>query len=286
MSDAVAAIVSTDPFPEWVLAHARGLRVVARVGVGVDSIDVAAATDHGVLVTVTDGDNHRDVADHTLAMMLGLTRRLPENDASVRDGAWDRAGPLTPRSVRHLTVGLVGLGRIGQAVAERLRPFGCQVVATDPVWPADSPGVRPVGFDELIATSDVVSLHLPLTPATRGMFSRRVFDAMRPGSVFVNTSRGGLVDEAALVAALERGHLAGAGLDVFPDEPRFDRRLAKLSNVILTPHVAALSGASIEAMTRSATDSVLAVLRGEVPSTALNPQAAEAAAARRDAVPT
>lgn len=274
MAGAHAAIVSTDPFPASTLAALPDLRVLARVGVGTDSIDLAAATDHGVLVTVTPNANHLVVADHTLALILSLVRRLPEHDASVRAGRWDRAGALTPRDLRSLTVGLLGFGRIGQAVAQRLLPFGPRLIASDPLGVPVDAAVAGVDFDTLVAASDVLSVHVPLTDQTRGLIDAAAMERMPRGAVLVSTSRGGVVDEQALAAALASGHLAAAGIDVFGVEPPAGSPLLGLPGVILTPHVGGLSDGSIEDMTGQATRSVLAVLAGEVPASAVNPQAA------------
>ncbi len=278
MAGAQAAIVSTDPFDAPTLAALPDLKVIARMGVGVDSIDVSAASARGVLVTTTPGANHGVVAEHTVAMILSLVRRLPENDASTKAGNWDRAGALTPRTLSSMTVGIVGMGRIGRAVASAVRSFGAEVLCVDPGIESESvDGVQVVDFTELIARSDLVSLHMPSTPGTRGLFDAKTFARMKPGALIVNAGRGDAIDERALVSALETGQLAGAGLDVFEREPHIADRLREMPNVILTPHTAALSVESIEAMMTSAVSSVLAVLDGLVPDTAINPEAVERA---------
>jgi phosphoglycerate dehydrogenase-like enzyme len=273
MDGAQAAIVSTDPFTERVLHALPDLRVLARVGVGTDSIDLKAATSCGVLVTTTPDANYRMVADHVLAMMLALVRRLPENDASIRAGNWDRAGSLTPRDLGTMTVGLLGFGRIGRAVAARLAPFGPRLLASDPQGvPADA-GVQGVDLETLARCSDILSVHVPLTEHTRGIVSASFIERLPPGAVLINASRGGIVDEAALAAALERGHLAGAGLDVFEQESPTGSRLLGLPQVILSPHIGGLSHESIADMTRQAAQSVLIALQGREPVGAVNPEA-------------
>jgi phosphoglycerate dehydrogenase-like enzyme len=212
LTGAVAAIVSTDPFDAAVLAACPGLRVIARVGVGVDSIDVDAATALGVAVTITPGANEATVADHTVALMLAALRRVCEHDGAVRRGQWNRTGPHTPWLLSGGTVGLIGFGEIGRGVARRLAGFEVRVLATDPIAPRDA-AVQAVTLDELLSQSDVVSLHAPLQPSTRGMIGARELALMRPDAVLVNTARGGVVDEAALVRALERGRLGAGGLD-------------------------------------------------------------------------
>jgi phosphoglycerate dehydrogenase-like enzyme len=270
-SGAVGAIVSTDPFDARVLAASPDLRVIARVGVGLDSIDVDAATAHGVAVTVTPGANEATVADHAVALMLCLIRRVVEHDAGVRRGEWNRTGRHTPGTLSGMTVGLVGYGHVGRRVAERLIGFGVRILVTDPL-PARDARVLAVEFDRLLADSDVVSLHAPLTPETRGLIARRELAAMRSGAVIVNTSRGGMIDEDSLADALLSGHIAGAGLDVFACEPPGSSRLLELPNVVLSPHVAGLSGPSVAEMTRRATTSVIQVLEGRVPTDLANPE--------------
>lgn len=261
VADAAGAIVSTDPFDRGVFEAAPRLRVIARVGVGVDSIDLEAATDAGVVVTTTPGANTETTADHTLALMLATLRRIVEHDASVRRGEWNRAGELTPWDLHGLCVGIVGLGGIGRAVVERLRGFGAEIVVADPAF-ASADGAELVTLDELLVRADIVSLHVPLLDVTRGLIGAREIALMRPEAILVNTSRGGLVDEPSLVEALLGGRLRAAALDVFEDEPLLAPELLELSNVVLTPHIAGLSVGSIAAMTRQATRSVLDVLGG------------------------
>jgi phosphoglycerate dehydrogenase-like enzyme len=252
----VAAIVSTDPFDRGVFRAVPDLRVIARVGVGTDSIDLDAATEAGVVVTTTPGANRETAADHALAMILAALRRLVEHDASVRRGEWRRGGDMTPWDLHGTTVGLIGYGEIGRAVGRRVAGFGARVLACDPVEPAT------VELGELLDRADVVSLHLPLTDATRGIVGAAELARMPAHAVLVNTSRGGLVDEPALVEALRSGRIRAAALDVFADEPHLPDGLAGLPNVVLTPHIGGLSERSIARMTELATDHVLAVLGG------------------------
>lgn len=252
----VAAIVSTDPFDGSVFHAAPRLRVVARVGVGTDSIDLDAATAAGVVVTTTPGANRETAADHALAMILAALRRVVEHDASVRRGEWRRGGELTPWDLHGTTVGLVGYGDIGRAVGRRVAGFGARVLACDPAAADGEP------LATLLERADVLSLHLPLTPATRNLIGAAELARMPAHAVLVNTSRGGLIDEPALVAALRAGTIRAAALDVFADEPRLTPGLAGLPNVVLTPHIGGLSERSIALMTERATDHVLAVLAG------------------------
>jgi phosphoglycerate dehydrogenase-like enzyme len=269
--DAVAAIVSTDPFDASVFGAAPRLRTIARVGVGTDSIDLEAATAAGVVVTTTPGLNQETTADHAVALLLAALRRLPEHDASVRRGEWSRAGALTPWDVHGTTVGLVGCGAIGRKVARRLAGFGVRLLVCDPAAPAVGPWEL-VDLPTLLERADAISLHLPLTRGTRGLIDARRLAAMRPTAVLVNTSRGGLVDEGALQRALADGRLRAAALDVFADEPAVPPGLAALPNVILTPHIAGLSERSIARMTERATQHVIDVLRAAPdPAVVANP---------------
>jgi phosphoglycerate dehydrogenase-like enzyme len=260
-ANAVAAIVSTDPFDRRVFAAAPRLRAIARVGVGTDSIDLAAATEAGVVVMTTPGANRETTADHALALILAALRRVVEHDSSVRRGEWRRGGDLTPWELNRTTVGLVGYGEIGRAVARRLRGFDVELLVCDPVARSGR-SVESVELPQLLRRSDVVSLHIPLTDATLGLIGEAELALMRRSAVLVNTSRGGLIDETALAGALVAGRLRGAALDVFADEPDVPRALADLRNVILTPHIGGLSERSIVSMTERATSHVLDALQG------------------------
>lgn len=247
------------------------LKVVARVGVGYDAVDVPAATARGVAVTVAAGTNHECVAEHTFALLLAFTRLIPLRNSLIHAGGWPRH---FSRPLRGQTLGLAGLGRIGKAVAVRAIAFGMTVIAFDPL-PAEMVGVERVTWDELLARSDYLSLHLPLTPATRHVMNAAAFARMKPGAVLVNTSRGGLVSEPDLVAALRSGHLAGALLDVLEQEPPpADHPLMGMANVLFTPHAAGVDTKSLGDMARSAAESIVAIGRGVWPAEkVVNPQA-------------
>jgi phosphoglycerate dehydrogenase-like enzyme len=272
MRDAVAGIVSTDPFDRAVFAACPRLQALARVGVGYDTIDLDAATEAGVAVTITPGLNGETVADHTLALMLACIRRVVENDASVRRGEWERGGRHLGSALSGATVGLVGLGGIGRAVARRLAGFGVRILGHDPAA-ADVDGVERMPLDELLRGSDVVSLHLPLLPVTHGLIGEREIALMRPGAILVNTSRGRLVDEGALVRALQEGRLAAAGLDVFEHEPPRSSPLLALPRVVLSPHIGGIGEDAQQAMLEMAVGAVLAVLDGREPGGLVNPAA-------------
>jgi len=263
------AIVSTDPFDAAVLGAATGLRVIARVGVGTDSVDVAAATRHGIAVCITPGANAATTADHAVALMLSALRRIPEHDRAVRAGGWPRGHDATPWELSGATIGLVGYGTIGRLVARRLDGFAVRILAADPEPVGDD--VELFELDELLRACHVVSLHAPLTPATAGLMDRRRIALMRRDAVLINTARGGLIDEPALIDALEARRIRAAALDVFADEPPASARLRRLPNLILTPHVGGVSERSVAEMTRQATAAVLAVLDGGRPDGLVNP---------------
>lgn len=273
VGDAVAVIASTDPFDADVFAACPNLRVIARTGVGVDAIDVAAATDAGVVVATTPGANEEAVADHALAMILALQRRLAENDSAIRAGRWDRAGDLTPADLYGATIGLIGSGVIGRAVIRRLQGFGSTIVVFDP-YLTDAPhGTELVDLPTLLERSDAITIHAPLTEDTRGLLGSAEFAAMKQGAFVVNVSRGGILDEQALAQSISSGHLGGAGLDTFEREPIGESALREMPTVILSPHIAGLSHRSIAAMTQQATQAVLDVLAGRQPAHAVNPEA-------------
>lgn len=269
-ADASGAIVSTDPFTADVLRDSPNLQVIARVGVGIDSIDVDAATELGVAITTTPGANETTVADHAIAMMLALLRRIPQNDAGVRRGEWNRTGAHTPRLLTGCTVGLVGYGNIGRRVAHRLAGFDVDLLVTDPfVAASQTPGA--VELPELLARADIVSLHCPLIPSTRHLIDDEALHRMQPHAVLVNTSRGEVVDERALHRALTGGVISGAALDVFEVEPPHDSPLLDLPNVVVSPHVGGLSTASVAEMLRRSTGYVIDIIEGRVPEGLANP---------------
>ncbi|MFS8035588.1 phosphoglycerate dehydrogenase [Xanthobacter sp. AM11] len=247
-----------------ILAAHPGLTVIARRGVGYDRVDVAAARDLGRVVTIAAGANDPAVADHTLALMLAVLRRLRASAAAIAAGDWRVVSGF---DLTGKTVGLVGLGRIGRAVARRLAGFDVRVLATTRTPDPSLPGIAYVSLPRLLAESDVVSLHAPLVPETRHLIDAAALAGMKRGAVLVNTSRGGLVDDAALLAALEAGHLAGAGLDVFEAEadPALQgvaQRLAARSDVEATAHAAGSSREGLERGNLIAAQCVLAVLEG------------------------
>jgi D-3-phosphoglycerate dehydrogenase len=223
------------------IAAAPRLRAIARAGTGVDNVDVPAATARGIVVMNAPGANSVSVAEHAIALMLALSRAIPAADAAMKRSVWDKKR-LTGAELRGKTLGLVGLGRIGQEVAARARAFGMDLVAYDPFISeqvAAGLGVHLLQLDDLCARADFISLHVPATPETRHLLNADRLARCRPGVRIVNTARGELIDEAALADAIDRGQVAGAGLDVFETEPPTDTRLTRLPQVVATPHIAA-----------------------------------------------
>jgi glyoxylate reductase len=255
------------------LEAAPRLKVVANHAVGYDNVDVATATRRGVVVTNTPDVLTDATADFTFALILAAARRLGEGEVLARSGAWTGWAPdqLLGQSIAGRTLGVIGFGRIGQAVARRAAGFRMQVVYSSPREVAGA-GARRVEVAELLAASDVVTLHCPLTPATRHIIDAAALASMKPTAVLVNTARGACVDEGALAAALERGAIAAAGLDVFEKEPSIHPALLASRKVVLAPH---LGSATLEArggMARLCAEAVAAVLAGRRPAHAVNPE--------------
>lgn len=252
------------------IASAPSLEVVGRAGVGTDNIDLDAAREAGVTVVYTPEQNAISVAELVMGLMLSLSRHIPAASLSARAGEWDRHR-FTGAELYGKTLGIVGLGRIGHRLGIRARAFGMDLVAYDPFVRADGVAASELrtpmlGFHELLARSDFVSCHMPLTTETAHLFDDDAFAAMRPTAYFVNAARGGVVDETALTRALAEGRIAGAALDVREAEPPADSPLNQMENVILTPHIAALTREAQERVVSSLCRDVGAVLRGETPA--------------------
>jgi D-3-phosphoglycerate dehydrogenase len=259
------------------LARTPNLLVVSMHGAGYDTVDVAACTEAGVLLVNQSGGNAEGVAEHALAMMLSLLKRIPESDSWVRQGRPHKRAELLGRDLLGKTVGIVGLGNIGRRVAELTRgPFRCRVLAYDPYLDAATcaeRGAEKVEFATLLAESDVVTIHCPRTAETEGMFGAAEFARMKKRAVFVNTARFGIHDEAALRGALESGHLAGAGLDVWQREPPpKDHPLLALDTVIASPHVAGVTEDSRCRVAQFAAEQLLGIFAGERPPRLINPE--------------
>lgn len=263
-------LVLREPITARVLDAMPDCKVVGRFGVGLDTVDVPAASARGVRVTNVPDSNASEVAAHAVAMIMSLVRRLPHFNAAIRAGTWDylRTGGGI-RRIEELALGLAGFGRTGQRVAAAALAIGFDVRVYDPFVAPDvltEKGLRPVTLEEVVTDSDIVSLHLPLNEQTRNVLDRDAIASMRPGAIIVNVSRGGLVDEAAVAEALESGALSGAGLDTFETEPLpADSPLRTNPHVLLSPHAAHYSRESYRETIRKAFEDVARVLRGEEP---------------------
>jgi D-3-phosphoglycerate dehydrogenase / 2-oxoglutarate reductase len=273
--DAAAILTLDEPLTSRVIASLRRCRVISRFGIGVDKVDLDAATSAGIVVTNVPDYCVDEASDHALALMLAVERRIPALDAAVRAGTWDTAAVAgRVRRLRGRRAGVIGFGRLGARFACKAAALGLEICVHDPFveHPAiESSGARPLPLDELLATSDVVSLHIPLTPDTRHLLDRRRIFSMPEGAVLINTSRGGLVDEVALVDALRQGRLGGAGLDVFEQEPPGrGHPLLTLPNVVVTSHSSHYSLESGAEMRNRAFRNVAEVLAGRPPLSPVN----------------
>ena len=271
----------TEKVDEDLLREAPNLRIAANVAVGFDNIDVAACTKRGVAATNTPGVLDETTADFAWTLLMALARRLSEAEALARSGNWKNwdLDQLVGTDVWGKTLGIVGFGRIGRAVARRARGFQMKVIYTDAVRLAEELEKElKVEFREmnaLLAESDFISVHVPLLPETRGLFDSPKFYRMKPTAFLINTSRGPVVDEAALVAALESGKIAGAGLDVYENEPFIHPGL-KRANVVLAPHIASASLETRTKMACIAAENVVALFTGQRPPNVLNPEVLKA----------
>jgi phosphoglycerate dehydrogenase-like enzyme len=270
LKGAAAVIAGGEYFTEEVLSQLPDLRVIARAGVGYDRVDVAAATRHNVAVTITPTANHECVAEHTLALLLALTRNVVGHHHDVHVGNWKRRVMLP---LRGKTLGLIGLGRIGRSVAIRAAAFRLKILAYEKFPDYDfvrAHGIELVDIPPLLAQSDYVSLHVPLNDETHGLINQASLAKMKPGSFLVNTARGGLVVEKDLHAALKSGHLAGAALDVFEEEPTpVGNPLLQLDNVVATPHLAGGDTQSNEDMATESAQNIIALAQGGWPAASI-----------------
>ncbi|MGN6315701.1 C-terminal binding protein [Trinickia sp.] len=257
------------PVSAEAIAAAPRLRIVARLGVGLDNIAVEAATARRVLVTNVPDYCVEEVSDHAIGFALAWTRGLIVFDREVRAGRWMPADAQL-RRLSKLTCGLIGYGRIGRATARKFAAFGCRVLAHDPFMPAQAEGVQAVGLDELLAKSDIVVVHAPLIESTHHLVNRERIASMKPGSLLINVSRGGIVDTAAVVEALQSGRLSAAALDVLESEPAVPADLLAQPGAMLTPHVAFSSDASLLELRERAAHEVVRVLRGDTPRNPCN----------------
>jgi D-3-phosphoglycerate dehydrogenase len=242
------------------------VRVISRFGIGVDNVDIEAATKKGIVVTKVPDYCIDEVSDHAMALLLAAVRKIPFSNKQVHAGTWKMPEVVPIKRLRGSVLGLVGFGRIPQLVAPKAKPFGFRVVAYDPFVPAEvftNAGVEGVSLDELLRISDIVSIHSPLTPETKGLFNAESLKKMKKGSYIVNTARGPIIDEAAMAAALDSGHIAGAALDVMTTEPPTGSPLLGRENVIITPHTSFYSDESLVELQTKAAQEVVNVLSGK-----------------------
>ena len=257
LADCDGVIVGVDPLDAGVMAAAPKLRAIAKYGVGVDNIDLEAAKARNIKVSRTVGANAEAVADYAMTLMLTVARRAASIDARCRRGDWKK---ITTRDVSGGVLGLLGLGAIGKLVARRAQGFGMTVLAYDPFWNEEYAAANHIvkaSPEEIYAQADVISLHLPLTEETRGIIGAAELAMMKPDAILINTARGGLIDESALLDALEAGRIYGAGIDAFAQEPPEDPRWFALENVVLGSHCAASTAGAARNMGRMATENLI-----------------------------
>ena len=267
--DADAVLVTYAKLPGELLRQLKRCRAIGRFGLGVDNIDIPAARELGIVVTYVPDYCMQEVSDHAMALLLALARKIPLSNKLVQAGRWEMPAVAPLRRLQGQTLGLIGFGQIPRTLAPKAKAFGLRVVTHDPYVPKDalaSYAVDGVSFDELLATSDIISVHAPLTPTTRGLIGAAAFAKMKKGVLVVNTARGPLIDEPALLAALDSGQVGAAALDVVATEPLpADSPLLGRDNLILTPHTGFYSIEALrELQTKCATD-VARVLSGEAP---------------------
>jgi len=267
--DADAVFVTYAKLPRELLTQLTRCKVIGRFGLGVDNIDTKAAAELGITVTYVPDYCMHEVSDHAMALLLALARKIPFSNKLVQAGRWEMPAVVPIHRLSGRVLGLVGFGNIPRALAPKGKAFGLRVLAHDPFVSRDvfeGAGVEPMSLEELLASSDFVSIHAPLSPATRGLFNAEVFGKMKTGAILINTARGPLVDETALIAALDAGQIGAAALDVVADEPlALDSRLIGRDNVILTPHTAFYSVEALEELQRKCANDVARVLSGEPP---------------------
>lgn len=256
-----------------VIRFLQKAKIIVRYGIGVDNIDVDAATEKGIFVANVIYDV-TDVADHALSLILSLVRKIIWADRNVRENEWDWKAVQPISRLKDKTIGIVGFGRIGRKVAQRLRGFEVKIVACDPYVPEEAfreYGVEKVDFETIIKESDIITIHMPLTNETRHMIGEKELRSMKRAAILVNVSRGGIIDEKALCKALRERWIAGAGLDVLEEEPPAkDNPLLRLDNVIITPHMAWYSNRSLDEIRRKAAEEVARALSGQIPVNLVN----------------
>ena len=267
--DADAVITQYCVIDENIISHLRRCRVIIKYGIGINNIDADTASKHGIYVCNVPDYGVDEVSNHAIALYFALNRKLYALSGALRGGDWGYGAAVPLHRVAGSTLGLVGFGRIPQAVARKMRGFDVRILAYDPFCPAEQmqeAGVIKVEMPQLLEQSDSVFIHCPSTPETRHMFCADAFRAMKRSAFMINTARGDIIDEAALIDALRCGEIAGAGLDVFEHEPvSFDSPLLHMPNVIATPHSAWYTEESVRALQRSAAEEAVRVLNSEMP---------------------
>jgi D-3-phosphoglycerate dehydrogenase / 2-oxoglutarate reductase len=265
-ADADAVLVTYAKINADMIRQMKKVRIISRFGIGVDNVDLDAATQKGIVVTKVPDYCIDEVSDHAMALLLTAVRKIPLANDQVHAGTWKMPNVVPIHRLRGSVLGLVGFGRIPQLVAPKAKSFGMRVLAFDPYVPAEvfkNLGVEKVEFADLLKMSDYVSIHSPLTPDTKGLFNADAFGKMKKGSYVVNTARGPIVDEAALAAAIDSGHIAGAALDVMTNEPPTGSPLISKRNVIITPHTSFYSEESLVELQTKASQEVANVLTGK-----------------------
>ena len=255
-----------------VLDMAPGVKAIAKMGAGLDTVDIDAASRHDAIVFHTPGANNQAVADHTFALMLNVARKINYCDQSLREKRWEHT-KIMGLEIWQKTLGLIGLGAIGRCVALRAKGFAMKVVAHDPYWPeefAAEQGIERVEIEELLKVSDVISIHAPLTPENRGMIDAKALQTMKTTAILINAARGGIVNEADLYHGLKDKVIAGAGIDVFENEPPSDSPLLELDNVVVTPHTAAFTFEGMNNMSVGVVEQLIEYQKGNKPQFIVN----------------
>lgn len=267
------------PVREPVIAAAKKCQIIGRCGIGLDNIDVEAATEHGIVVTNVPAYCVDEVSDHAMGLLLACARKIPRFNRTIREGTWDQNIGPAMRRIRGKTLGVIGFGRIGRSIVPKAKAFGLTINVSSPRTAPElieQHGAQKVSFQELLATSDFSTIHAPLTSETQHLFSHAEFQSMKSTAILINTARGGIVDTGALTTALRNGEIAGAGLDVLETEPPDEsEELLTLDNVVVTPHAAFMSEESILDLEVAAATCVAQVLTGQLPESVVNPSVLE-----------
>jgi D-3-phosphoglycerate dehydrogenase len=273
LDDVIALVVGHNIIDETIMARATNLKLIAKQGTGVDNIDINAASEKGILVVSAGGANADSVADLTFGLMLAVARRIVFAHNLIADGGWER---VFGNEIYKKKLGIIGFGEIGQKVAQRARGFLMETAYSDIIAYSQAEqrlGIKRIDLDTLLSWSDFVTVHIPLNDSTRHLIGKRELTIMKPSSYLINLSRGGVVDEKALYWALSENQIAGAGLDVFESEPISDLNIAQLPNIVVSPHMGAYTFEALERVSSLVAKTILTGLSGEIPQTAINPEA-------------